>query len=91
MHDPLQGTRPDEQTSAQVPEEQTWPDGQAVVQLPQCCGSVCVFVQNALAPEPHAFGVSGGHEQLLDEQVCPSGQTMPHPPQLLASLEVVAQ
>jgi len=91
MQDPLHGTRPDEQTSAQVPEEQTWPDGQAVEQFPQCCGSVWVFVQNAPEPEPQAFGVSGGHEQLLEEQACPSGQTTPQPPQLLASLEVVAQ
>ena len=61
------------------------------MQLPQCWGSTWVLVQKADAPEPQALGVTGGHEHVLDEQAWPSGHTTPQPPQLEASLEVVAQ
>jgi len=71
--------------------EHTLPAAQTVVQLPQCWGSVCVLVQNALAPEPQALGVAEGQPQVPPVQVWPAGQTLPHVPQLLASVVVVAQ
>jgi len=75
----------------QTPPEQTLPAPQTVVQLPQCCGSVWVLVQNAVAPEPQALGVADGHPQTPLVQVWPAAQTTPQPPQLLASVVVVAQ
>jgi hypothetical protein len=75
----------------QTPAEQTLPAAQTVVQLPQCCGSVCVLVQKAVVPEPQAFGVEAGQPQTPFVQVWPAGHRTPQPPQLLASLVVEAQ
>ena len=86
-----QAVWPAEQLCVQTPPEQTFPAAQTVVQLPQCWGSVCVLVQNAVAPEPQAFGVADGHPHVPPVQAWPAGHTTPQPPQLLASVAVVAQ
>jgi len=75
----------------QTPPEQTLPAAQTVVQLPQCWGSVSVLVQKAEAPEPQALGVADGQPHVPLVHVWPAGQTTPQPPQLLASVVVVAQ
>jgi hypothetical protein len=59
--------------------------------VPQFCGSVCRFVQKALAPLPQALGVAAGQPQVPFVQAWPAGQAMPQPPQLFGSLPVVAQ
>jgi len=86
-----QAVWPAEQLCVQTPPEQTFPAAQTVVQLPQCCGSVWVLVQKADAPEPQALGVAAGQPHVPLVQVWPAGHTTPQPPQLLASVVVVAQ
>ena len=86
-----QAVWPAVQETPHTPPEQRWPAGQAFPQVPQFCGSVCVLVQKALAPEPHAFGVEAGQPQTPLVQVWPAGQTFPQVPQLAASVVVVAQ
>ena len=86
-----QAVWPVAQERPHTPAEQRWPTAQAVVQLPQCWGSVWKLVQKAVAPVPQALGVAAGQPQLPAEQVWPAGQTVPQAPQLLASVAVVAQ
>jgi hypothetical protein len=74
-----------------LPIEHTWPLPQALPHLPQLSGSVLKFVQNADAPEPHAFGRAAGQEHFEPEHCWPSGHALPHLPQLFTSLLTVAQ
>ena len=45
MQDPPQLVWPEPQVTVQVPAEQTFPDGQAVLQVPQWLISVCKSTQ----------------------------------------------
>jgi hypothetical protein len=68
---PAQLVSPVPQAVPQCPETQTWPGAQAVVQLPQCAGSIAVLMQElpqVVRPVGHT------HTPLL--QFMPAGQAV---------------
>jgi hypothetical protein len=65
---------------AQTPAEHTWFVPHEVVQTPQCCGSLCVFVHTPLQSVPPF-----GQVQTPLAHVWPPVQTTPHAPQLFGS------
>jgi hypothetical protein len=78
-------------STTQPAAEQISPEGQVSPQPPQSAGSVAKFVQNALAPEPHASGSAGRQPQLPPAQAWPPGQTFPHAPQSAGSVAKLVQ
>ncbi len=75
------------------------PGWQALPHAPQLDGSLCVFAQKGIPLNWHEVkgGVHGGSSKGLFVQVpsmqngCPTGQTLPHAPQLNGSLVVFRQ
>jgi hypothetical protein len=82
-HALLQLVRPLSHETVHIESEHTWPGMHAVVQEPQCVGSLVVSVQTPLqrcwpGPQLHA----------PETQVVPPRHTMPQPPQLIGSVLV---
>jgi hypothetical protein len=83
-----QRVKPAAQACWQIPDAQVCPGTQALVQDPQCFGSVATSVQTAAAPVPQTcFGAT--HVHVDDEQISPPMQTFPQAPQL-APLEALS-
>jgi hypothetical protein len=70
----------------QAPLTHASPAAQTVPHAPQLLVSEPVFVQTAVAPDPHS--VPDAHAQAPLAHDAPAGQTAPHVPQLFGSLAV---
>ena len=75
--------------AAQLPSEQAWPAAQTVPQLPQLFSSVSVSAQMLEQRVSLAMQLTAHSPSPL--QNSPSRQAAPHAPQLLESLDRLAQ